>query len=373
MEGRVWRTARGPLRVMEINTRGDEAGWVELAGGDGVKVADIIDVVIYQSTDKVYQRILQQSIIAKGSGFRQGMSFDFDPPMKADRDYKLTVDSNQQVTLHPIPKNKSKWPFLSQHTYSGTPILIKNVMLDGFTNTVDTKIYLSPTGSSSRAFKVIGVLEDSIRIQLKANQRWSAGLSSMTTILDDIGAYRISPQMITTHAPTPSKPSVYPHYSPSKKPKVFHCYHDGRGTSAVTEYGGSNTLTGLRNYVLTSMKAYGYVYSPIITTQSPSLTPSIVPSVSTTDGYFTTTVTTLDTSTFDTFIHSHDYVFIHFQTPFPAWSARLGDVLNQLVYLLQSARVSVAVAQRVKAHTSIPFIPPPQKGSDNSDRLNNRD
>jgi hypothetical protein len=97
LDGRVWRAFRGPLRLMAINSRGDASGWVELAGGDGVQVADVLEVVIYPSTNKVYQSIQQQSITVRGSGFRQGMSFAFEPAMRVEKDYKLVVVSNQQV------------------------------------------------------------------------------------------------------------------------------------------------------------------------------------------------------------------------------------------------------------------------------------
>lgn len=38
-----WRKDNGPLVIKAINTRGDEDGWVQLNGGNGVHVAEVVD------------------------------------------------------------------------------------------------------------------------------------------------------------------------------------------------------------------------------------------------------------------------------------------------------------------------------------------
>jgi hypothetical protein len=43
-DGREWASAAGDLVVTEINTRGDEGGWVKLAG-IGVHIAQIVEDV----------------------------------------------------------------------------------------------------------------------------------------------------------------------------------------------------------------------------------------------------------------------------------------------------------------------------------------
>merc|ERR1711988_333609 len=76
MDGRSWRDDEGPLQVIAINTRGDDAGWVNL-DGDGVHVADVVEdidsartggIEVFPMGPKVYQSKNQEQITVTGSG-----------------------------------------------------------------------------------------------------------------------------------------------------------------------------------------------------------------------------------------------------------------------------------------------------------------
>ena len=43
LEGKQWRASKGPLHVLAINTRGDEAGWIRVGGHFGVVVSQIVE------------------------------------------------------------------------------------------------------------------------------------------------------------------------------------------------------------------------------------------------------------------------------------------------------------------------------------------
>jgi hypothetical protein len=70
LDGKKWRNDDGPLQITSINTRGDEAGWIQLGGEGGVHVAEIVGdidsdatggVEVFQMGVKVYQSALQVS------------------------------------------------------------------------------------------------------------------------------------------------------------------------------------------------------------------------------------------------------------------------------------------------------------------------
>ena len=43
LDRKAWRPTYGPLQITQINTRGDETGWVKVGGVGGVHVAEIAD------------------------------------------------------------------------------------------------------------------------------------------------------------------------------------------------------------------------------------------------------------------------------------------------------------------------------------------
>lgn len=220
LDGRAWRETPGPLVVTAINTRGDDAGWVKLPG-DGVHVAEILEDIDAQQTggvevfpmgEKVYQSALQEQIQITGTGFKDGMAFTFDPALKAGTDYDLDVKSKNRVIIR--LRNGKKWrqepgfivaksikidgqvyplagqdgirvavvladPVItaSKDTYHESQSKLVVISGSGFTNVADTKITLRPT--SPGAYKVLGVLEDAIRLQLKADQDWLPSFMSL--------------------------------------------------------------------------------------------------------------------------------------------------------------------------------------------------
>jgi hypothetical protein len=221
LDGRAWRTdGPGALQVVGINTRGDEAGWVTF-GGDGIHVADVQEDLDAQATGgievfpmsvKVYQSLLRKSIDITGTGFKDGMSFAFDPVMKVGIDYDMSVESKNRVVLSlkagkkwrseagfiiakSITIDKKVYPLAGTDGIRVAVVLADPVITpgkesfhesqsklivlsgSGFTNVADTKINLRPTNPGS--FKILGVLEDAIRLQLKPDQDWLPSFSSL--------------------------------------------------------------------------------------------------------------------------------------------------------------------------------------------------
>lgn len=43
LEGKKWRSKNGPLHILAINTRGDDAGWIRVGGHFGIVVAQVVD------------------------------------------------------------------------------------------------------------------------------------------------------------------------------------------------------------------------------------------------------------------------------------------------------------------------------------------
>jgi len=218
LDGKAWRSTPGPLLVSHINTKPGEDGWIDLPG-DGVHVADIVEdidkditggIVVNPSGTKVYQSALQETIEITGTGFKDKMSFTFEPELKENVDYTLSVSANYKVVLKLNPGKKWRTDAGSLIAKSITipsgsggsktyplagvdGIRVANVLADpsilagsesfhetqskvisikgkGFTNVADTKILIRPT--ETKAYKILNVLEDTIRVQLKPDNDW---------------------------------------------------------------------------------------------------------------------------------------------------------------------------------------------------------
>lgn len=220
LDKRAWSSEAGPLIVTRVNTKGTTDGWIQLPG-NGVHVADVQEDVSADATGgveifpmgvKVYQSALSQPIVVAGSGFDTDMGFVFDPPLEIDRDYFFNYDSKNKVTL--TLREGKKWRkdagFLiakavivdgKKYTLAnGAGIRVATVLANptidvasdnihesqskvvgihghGFTNIEDVQIVIRPTTSSS--YKIISVLEDTIRVQLKPDQDWLPGFLSL--------------------------------------------------------------------------------------------------------------------------------------------------------------------------------------------------
>jgi hypothetical protein len=220
LDGRAWRSDPGALMVTQINVRGDDGGWISLPGA-GIHVAEVVEDVDAVQTGgvevipmgvKVYQSALQETIPITGTGFKDGMAFTFDPPIKAGTDYELTVQSKNKAVLK--LKSGKKWrpdagfivakaikidgkdyslagsegirvavvladPVITASTDNYHESQSKLVVISGsgFTTAQDTKITLRPT--SAGAFKILGVLDDAIRLQLKPDQAWLPSFMSL--------------------------------------------------------------------------------------------------------------------------------------------------------------------------------------------------
>jgi hypothetical protein len=221
MEGKAWRTDTGPLIVTEINSRGDEAGWIS-TGIQGFQVAEIIDdlepLQIIPSDVRLYQSELRETLTITGSGFKQCMSVILDPDIKEFVDYDVDVISSHHLSLN-LRKGRqwlrepgflvakfARVEDLSYRPLAGADgIRVATILADpviresrvihhvsqskviaikgsGFTSVVDTKIRIRPT--SSNAYKVVSVLEDTILIQLKQDQDWLPSFMSLVGAAD---------------------------------------------------------------------------------------------------------------------------------------------------------------------------------------------
>mmetsp|Transcript_16378 Transcript_16378/g.15700 ORF Transcript_16378/g.15700 Transcript_16378/m.15700 type:complete len:936 (-) Transcript_16378:423-3230(-) len=222
LNGRNWRADDGPLQISGINTRGDEAGWVTVGGAGGVHVAEIVDdidadvtggVEVYQMGVKVYQSALQEEIAITGSGFKAGISFNFEPDLKDGTDFNMEIISKNKITLKLVAGKKwradagfviAKTVNIAGKTYPlagldgiRVAVVLTNPTIKaakdsfhetqskviaisgtGFTNVGDSKIIIRPTAPG--AYKILNVLEDTIRVQLKQDFDWLPSFLSLT-------------------------------------------------------------------------------------------------------------------------------------------------------------------------------------------------
>jgi hypothetical protein len=182
-------------------------------------------VEVFPMGVKVYQSLLNQKIQVTGTGFKEGMSFTFEPDMKVGVDYDMEVASKNMVNLR--LKAGKKWrneagfiiaksitvekktfnlagaegiriaivladPVVtaSKDTYHESQSKLVVISGVGFTNVADTKVIIRPTAPG--AYKVLGVLEDAIRVQLKPDQDW---LPSFMSLKDEDDTKRIAMQI----------------------------------------------------------------------------------------------------------------------------------------------------------------------------------
>jgi len=221
-DGREWASQATDLIVTDINTRGDEGGWIKLPG-NGIHVAQIVEdidkdntggIEVYPMTQRVYQSALHESLDVTGSGFSSGVSFTFSPPLTEGVDYSQTFVNKNKVTLS--LKSGKKWApesglllvkvlKVDGKNYplaNGDGIRIATILDDpavevgedrihetqskvvvisgsGFTNVADVRVSLRPTAPN--AYKVLSVSDDTIRLQLKPDYDW---LPSFLTLGD---------------------------------------------------------------------------------------------------------------------------------------------------------------------------------------------
>eukprot|EP00602_Paraphysomonas_sp_CaronLab_P000644 CAMPEP_0185025370 /NCGR_PEP_ID=MMETSP1103-20130426/8354_1 /TAXON_ID=36769 /ORGANISM="Paraphysomonas bandaiensis, Strain Caron Lab Isolate" /LENGTH=924 /DNA_ID=CAMNT_0027558559 /DNA_START=154 /DNA_END=2928 /DNA_ORIENTATION=+ len=237
-DGREWASGPCELLVTDINTRGDEAGWVKLPG-EGVHVAQVVDdvdseytggVEVYPMTQRVYQSVLHSKIDVTGTGFTNGISFMFSPSLAEGVDYTTTYVSRNKVQLN--LKSGKKWAQepnmlvvkavkVDGKDYplaNGDGIRIATILEDpvvesgddnihetqskvvvisgrGFTNVADVKVVLRPTVPG--AYKVLSVSDDTIRLQLKPDYDW---LPSFLTLADSDKKYPLQVSSVDTGA-----------------------------------------------------------------------------------------------------------------------------------------------------------------------------
>ena len=222
LDGRRWRSDDGPLTITGINTRGDEAGWVTIGGENGVHVAEIVDdidadvtggVEVFPMGVKVYQNVLQEQIAVTGSGFKAGLSFVFEPDLKENIDFSMEVQSKNKIVLRLMAGKKwrnepgfiiakgvkidnKNYPLAGvdgirvavvlanptvkpgKDSFHETQSKVIAISGSGFTNVADTRVIIRPTAPG--AYKVLAVLEDTIRVQLKQGFDWLPSFLSLT-------------------------------------------------------------------------------------------------------------------------------------------------------------------------------------------------
>lgn len=213
-DGRSWASETGALLVTKINTRGDAEGWVDMPG-EGVHVAEIIadvntattgGIEITPSSARVYQSMLQDTLTIRGSGFNsKALSITFDPPVKESVDFDMDVASPTLIVLRlrrgkkwspnagvliarSVQMDGKSYPLANgdgirvavvladptidggKETFHETQSKVIAIYGHGFTNAADVQIELQPTRPES--YKILGVTEDTIRVQLKEGYDW---------------------------------------------------------------------------------------------------------------------------------------------------------------------------------------------------------
>lgn len=227
LDGKAWRDDAGPLKIVGINTRGDERGWVAM-DGEGVHVADIVDdmdaastggIEVFPMGSKVYQSQLQEEITITGTGFKSGMKFVFEPELEEGREFDLEIANTGNSATLTLKRGK-KWradpgfiivkavksagktynlagsdgirvavvlgdPSVRSGTdsFHETQSKVISIKGSGFTNVADTKVIIRPTAPG--AYHVLAVLEDTIRVQLKQGFDWLPGFLSLSESDDD--------------------------------------------------------------------------------------------------------------------------------------------------------------------------------------------
>lgn len=220
LDNRAWAASPSPLLITDINTRGDDAGWVKLPG-EGVHIAEVVEdidavstggVEVFPMSVKVYQSVLQEQITITGSGFTTGLSFSFDPEIKEGVDYELDVSSKNKAVLRlkdgkkwrsdpgfiiakAVKVNGKNYPLAGAdgirvavvlanpsvnadtETFHETQSKVIAISGSGFTNAADTKITIRPTAPG--AYKILAVFEDTIRVQLKQGNDWLPSFLSL--------------------------------------------------------------------------------------------------------------------------------------------------------------------------------------------------
>ena len=213
LDRRQWRSEPGPLIVTALNTRNDDGGWITLPG-DGIHVAEVLEDITAEATDgvevfpmgvKVYQSLKQQQIVITGTGFNEGMSLTLDPDLQEGTDFDLDIQSKSKAVLRLRPgkkwrsdagfiiaktvkMGKKEYPLAgsegiriaivladptitaAKDTYHESQSKLIVISGTGFTNAADLKITLRPTSPGS--YKILGVLDDAIRLQLKPDKDW---------------------------------------------------------------------------------------------------------------------------------------------------------------------------------------------------------
>ncbi len=226
-DGKEWRSTPGPLKVLAINTRGVEDGWVNIADGDGVHVADIVSdvdsaftggVEVYPRSTRIYQSALQRELEISGSGFKQNMKLHLEPALMENIDYTMDIQGSNKVVVTLVSGRKwskeagflivkavtiggQKYPlagddgvrvavvFADPVINSGTGAFhetqSKVISIDGtgFTNAADMKVTVRPTTPGS--YKILGVNEDTVRLQLKPDFDWLPSFLSLADEAED--------------------------------------------------------------------------------------------------------------------------------------------------------------------------------------------
>merc|ERR1711871_1130570 len=226
-DGKEWRKTPGPLKVIAINTKGSEDGWINIADGDGVHVADVaadVDssftggVEVYPRSTRMYQSALQRDLEISGTGFKQNMKLHLEPNLMENIDYTLDIQGGNKVVITLVSGRKwSKEPgflivkavtiggqryplagedgvrvaviFADPVINSGTTPFhetqSKVISIDGtgFTNAADMKVTVRPTTPGS--YKILGVNEDTVRLQLKPDFDWLPSFLSLADEAED--------------------------------------------------------------------------------------------------------------------------------------------------------------------------------------------
>lgn len=242
MDGRVWRESPGPLIVTAINTRGDEDGWLQLSNGV-VIVANVLEGLVIDNThdrvdvfatgEVVYQSALRQSIHVSGVGFKQGMSFLFNPPLRAEVDFEMDVKSSNRIDLH--LRDGKKW------RESPGAIVAKSVIIDGKEHQLGGTV----------GVEVAKVLSDP---GIHSTQRTYYQSESKYVVVTGSGFTNKETMKVTLRPTTPGIYSVFEVSANYTRLKILPglpwysgnlSYHDGPSSSSSSSSSNSSSSSGI--------------------------------------------------------------------------------------------------------------------------------
>eukprot|EP01040_Poterioochromonas_malhamensis_P014692 gene14692-16310_t len=120
LPNRVWRKDPGPIKIIAINTRGDDYGWISYDSIGGIQVGVVEytcnnnpqKIIVDEGRDSyyIYEGMLDQSIVLHGKRLNETSKLHFTPSLQLDEDYYIHKKEYHQLILKLKPGKKWSLP-----------------------------------------------------------------------------------------------------------------------------------------------------------------------------------------------------------------------------------------------------------------------